>query len=730
MPANVLDILLRVNGAPQARAALQSITGAAQQLGLMLSAGAVATGMGAFARQSFLMAANAERLGRATENLVRSFGVSGQAMVKAITDASKGTISSLDAMRMANKAMLLDVVKNEREMGDLARIAIVLGQAMGKDAASSVDDLTTALGRQSPLILDNLGIKMNLTEAEARYAQSLGKTVEQLTDAEKKQAFLNAAWEKAREKADQLGGVQIDTIGQLEQLTAAWADFQTEFGKFLTGSGVIETLTNIVTQLKEGAIAWQEVFEQGKTGQETGKVQNLAIGATVAAYTPPALIAGLVLGMTPEEVASNLAQTAQEMGLVSINAENLRQEMTDAAAAEQAQSNAAQTVANTAEQAAGAQRDYAGALKAAGDLARTLSEMEQQYNRDREDTISEYNRRRTQMEADWARSQNERQADFQQQQERMMRDFLRSQADAEERYNKQRADLASQYGIEAERAESEHQKRMARMREDYAIQQEDAVAARDATAFLRNARNYEINRRRAEEDYADQRAERQAEYQRQLEDMQNAFAQQREQRLVQFQQQQQDMQTDFEYRQARAAEYHAIEMQRLETEHQRRLNELQTQLDEEKAAERQAFQERLMEMDGFNNEFLALEKQRNAAAKQLLEETLQEMRQQRAQATYQPVHGRAAGGYATAGLYQLGEAGREFVLNAAATRGAERLIGGYLSQDSVLATLAAGRAAVNNFNQTVNIGGQDTYAGLLLAIRAQTVALLTEYARA
>jgi hypothetical protein len=730
MPANVLDILLRVDGAPQARAALQSVTGAAQQLGLMLSAGAMAAGVAAFARQSFLMAANAERLGRATENLARTFGVSGQAMVKAITDASNGTISSLDAMRMANKAMLLDVVKNEKEMSDLARIAIVLGQAMGKDAASAVDDLTTALGRQSPLILDNLGIKMNLTEAEARYAAMLGKTVDQLTEAEKKQAFLTAAWEKARQKAEQLGGVQIDTIGRIEQLTAAWSDFQTEFGKFLAGSGVIETITDLVKQLKEGAIAWQGVFEQAQAGPETTKAQTLAIASTALAVLPPSQIAGLVMGKSTEEMAMIYAQAAQDLGLVTFNVEQLQQESETAAVAQADQAAATRALTAAANDAVKAQYDQAGAMRAASELSRKLSDLDEEYARDREKAIVDANRRRAQSEEDWARQQHEQQSDFQQQQERMMRDFLQAQAKAEEQYNARRAEIARDYGIEAERAEADHQKRMARMREDYLIQQEDAVAARDAIAFLRNARQYEINRRRAEEDFSEQRAERQADYQQQLQDMQQAFAEQREERLAQFQQQQQDMQADFEYRQARAAEYHALEMQRFEADFQERLNDLNARLNEEREAERAAFRERLMQLEGYNHEFMALERQRNAAAKEILEQTIQEMRQELAQATYRPIHGRASGGYAGYGVYRLGEEGREFVLNAATTRNAELLSGGLLNQDAVLAMLAAGRGAINNFNQTVNIGAQDGYAGLLSAIRAQTVDLLRDYARA
>ena len=41
------------------------------------------------------------------------------------------------------------------------------------------------------MILDNLGIVVNSTEANEEYAKSIGKAAYQLTDAEKKQALIN-----------------------------------------------------------------------------------------------------------------------------------------------------------------------------------------------------------------------------------------------------------------------------------------------------------------------------------------------------------------------------------------------------------------------------------------------------------------------------------------------------------------------------------------------------------
>src|SRR5690606_1745971 len=107
---------------------------------------------------------------------------------------------------------------------EVARVATILGRAVGQDATKSVDDLTVALARQSPMILDNLGVKMNLTEATAQYAASLGKTVDALTEEERKLAFASAAMEAARQKADDLGTAELTVWEQAGRVAVAFGD--------------------------------------------------------------------------------------------------------------------------------------------------------------------------------------------------------------------------------------------------------------------------------------------------------------------------------------------------------------------------------------------------------------------------------------------------------------------------------------------------------------------------
>ena len=155
------------------------------------------------------------------EILTEKAGLAGDVMLGKTRDATQGLITDMDLMRQSNESMLLGIVKTEDEMAELAGAAITLGRATGRDAVGAVDDLIGALGRGSTELLDNLGVSVKAGEAQKIYAERLGKTASQLTDAEKKQAFMTIALEKVRAKSEELGGIQLNTNDTLTQTKVA-----------------------------------------------------------------------------------------------------------------------------------------------------------------------------------------------------------------------------------------------------------------------------------------------------------------------------------------------------------------------------------------------------------------------------------------------------------------------------------------------------------------------------
>ena len=83
------------------------------------------------------------------------------------------------------------------------------------------ESIATGIKRGSPLILDNLGIVVKVGEANEIYAATLGKTVEELTAAEKQMALLNATVLAGDRLIEQAGGT-------VESATDSWSRLRVE----------------------------------------------------------------------------------------------------------------------------------------------------------------------------------------------------------------------------------------------------------------------------------------------------------------------------------------------------------------------------------------------------------------------------------------------------------------------------------------------------------------------
>lgn len=160
-------------------------------------------------------------------DLASTAGQSSDEILDALKNASGGAISEYDLMLSANRAMMLGVADTAEEMAGLLDIARRRGQAMGLSTSQAFNDIVTGLGRGSALILDNLGIVIDLEEAYESYAAQMGKTANQLTDVEKKQAMVNQVM---RETAN-AGGETL--ASPWEQYEAAVSNVTVAFGDLI-----------------------------------------------------------------------------------------------------------------------------------------------------------------------------------------------------------------------------------------------------------------------------------------------------------------------------------------------------------------------------------------------------------------------------------------------------------------------------------------------------------------
>ncbi|WP_434424619.1 hypothetical protein [Nannocystis pusilla] len=173
--------------------------------------------------------------------------------------STMGMVSDFELASTANKALQLGVVKNADEFAKLTSTAAKLGMAMGQDVAQSVSDLTTGIGRQSFEILDNLGIILKAEEAYDIYAQRIGKVASELTDAEKKQAFMTVALERAEEAANK-ANVSLDTnAAAVIRVGAEWQNLKDD---------VVTGTTDMIGAYAKWTEAQNAAAEAGKRAWE------------------------------------------------------------------------------------------------------------------------------------------------------------------------------------------------------------------------------------------------------------------------------------------------------------------------------------------------------------------------------------------------------------------------------------------------------------------------------
>ncbi len=217
-------------------------------LGTALTVGAVAafaTSVGGAVLELSRLAAASQTVGASFEAMASKAGAAPAQLLASLKQASAGTISEYNLMLAANKAMLLGVADSADEMGALMAVAQSRGRAMGLSVTQAFNDLVTGLGRVSPLILDNLGITVDLERVNSEYAASIGKTASALTEQERKQALVNKVMEEA-------GTVDLSNVegmaSSFERAQASIADMKVALGELFgpAVAAVAETIARAV----------------------------------------------------------------------------------------------------------------------------------------------------------------------------------------------------------------------------------------------------------------------------------------------------------------------------------------------------------------------------------------------------------------------------------------------------------------------------------------------------
>jgi hypothetical protein len=303
-------------------AGLQGLTALAQTLDELGRRGAILT-----------------QIGSVFEDFAGNVGQQSDAMLQAMKTAAQGTISEFDLILNANRALQFEVAKTPAQLAQLIELSTALGRAQGISDQDALGYITLGVARRSKLILDNLGLMIDMDQAEADYAATLGKTASQLTNAEKNAAILAEAYRQGATAIEANRDAADSAATQYERLDANVRNLLDSFGALIAEANrenikgvadAAEGANNVLTgrgDLPDWLIAGGQALEDW--------------GASAEAATVPALALSTILQLLGRGIQVADQETRNSIAAIDTRGEAIR----EAAAAEQAAELAARAAA-------------------------------------------------------------------------------------------------------------------------------------------------------------------------------------------------------------------------------------------------------------------------------------------------------------------------------------------------------------------------------------------------
>ena len=194
--------------------------------------------------------------------------------LKDITDSAVSTETSMRATALAVSAGF-----STKQLEDLTKVAKGASVALGRDMADALDRLVRGTAKLEPEILDELGIMVRLDDAVSDYAVGLGKAANELTQYERRMAFLTATNEQGLKKFGALADVA--QVNPYDKLAASFANLAKVGVNLL--NVVVEPFVNFLSQNTFALTGAVTLFAGTLVSQITPAIQDSAKAATVMA---------------------------------------------------------------------------------------------------------------------------------------------------------------------------------------------------------------------------------------------------------------------------------------------------------------------------------------------------------------------------------------------------------------------------------------------------------------
>ena len=223
----------------------QSIDGGGGAGGLVRAYALLAANVFALTAAFGILSRSAE-IDTLTKSIVQLEIVSGKSIrgvARDLQEASGFGMSFAESMRSVSLATSAGFGGDKIvELGKVAKNAAV---SLGRNVPDALDRIFRGVIKVEPELLDEIGLFVRVNEASAKYASALGKAAGDLTEFEKRQAFMNEALEQGTAKFAAFEDIQIDPFAEL---STVFADMSQSILEFLLPA--LEGVVGFLTQNK------------------------------------------------------------------------------------------------------------------------------------------------------------------------------------------------------------------------------------------------------------------------------------------------------------------------------------------------------------------------------------------------------------------------------------------------------------------------------------------------
>lgn len=175
------------------------------------------------ARGAFdVMAGGFDRLKELGESIATTTNIYGalKGSIDEMRESTEGEVADIDLIEAKNRGFQESLHLTDQQYGAVAAAAHDFAKVLGVDTKEALDKLVTGLATGRVRTLEMVGVTVNADDANKAYAESIGKTVDALTDHDKKNAILQESLRAIDRKVVETGGTYKTFAQDYEQTMA------------------------------------------------------------------------------------------------------------------------------------------------------------------------------------------------------------------------------------------------------------------------------------------------------------------------------------------------------------------------------------------------------------------------------------------------------------------------------------------------------------------------------